>query len=237
VGFLAVAVLTSVSAFAADCQVERHGDLVSVRAHAVPLSEVLDVLSERTGMKVVYEGNRPSARLSLDLRGLTLEQVVLRVLEGQGVDYVAQGDRTGRTVEILHVAAHSSRASLPSATEWRSAAPTTADPMSTMLSSTPDESPAHAADESAAPEAAMPSDPMTVAVDPMTGAAAAMPEVPAPWKSPFDSAPAEATVDPADVGGPGAGPGAPPDRRPPGHPRSRRPSSEKWSGDDPARQQ
>ena len=252
VGILALAVLGSgAPGLAADCQVERHGDLVSVRARAVPLSEVLDLLALRTGMKVTYEGNRPSARVSLDLNHLTVEQMVFRVLEGQGVDYVAQSDPAGRTVETLLVSgtlktsaqAAPSRQRLPSTTEWRAAA---ASPMGPMVTSALDASPAQQEQDpepSAADAGPASTDPMAPAIDPMTGAAAAMPEATAPWSSPFESAPVEPTAESAVPPGSGAGPrrseaGRPmprnPHAGPPGpHAGPRRPHSEKSPGEAP----
>lgn len=77
---------------------------VSVRADA-PASEVLDRLAAQTGMKVVYEGAAPRARVLVAFERRTAAEAVLMVLEGLGLDHVMRLDATGTRPEMLMLSA------------------------------------------------------------------------------------------------------------------------------------
>jgi hypothetical protein len=72
-----------------------------VHATAAPLTEVLDRVARQTGMKVVYDGPQPRARVRLDLPPLTPVQAVLAILEGQGLNYALRMDATGTRIDTL----------------------------------------------------------------------------------------------------------------------------------------
>ena len=74
---------------------------LDVRAARVPLAEVLDSLARKTTMKVVYEGARPHALVSVELRNRTPAEAVLGVLEGLGLDYALVMNAAGTEVETL----------------------------------------------------------------------------------------------------------------------------------------
>ncbi|HUG53601.1 MAG TPA: hypothetical protein VMR21_08365 [Vicinamibacteria bacterium] len=95
-----VAVLAARSG-APETEVRVRADRVDVRASAATISEVLDRLGRQTGMKVVYDGAPPRARVSLSLSGLTQVQAVLSILEGQGLNYALRMDRTATRIEEL----------------------------------------------------------------------------------------------------------------------------------------
>lgn len=78
---------------------------VDVTAQAAPLSDVLSALSDQTGMKVLYEGPRPQARVSVHLEKVGQAEAVLRVLEGVGAAYALAFDRSGERVETLFMVA------------------------------------------------------------------------------------------------------------------------------------
>jgi len=100
-----LAVLLLARLAAADTEVRRAGDRVSVRATASALSEVLDRLGRETGMKVTYDGAPPRARVTVVLTGVTALEAVYSVLEGQGLNYALRLDPTATRVETLLIVA------------------------------------------------------------------------------------------------------------------------------------
>lgn len=84
-------------------EVVAHGDQVSVRAHGVPVSRILDRLAQQTGMKVTYESSPPSQPVTATLEDLPVREAVVRLLEGLGVGYVFRTDASGQRVETLIV--------------------------------------------------------------------------------------------------------------------------------------
>jgi hypothetical protein len=74
---------------------------LDVRASAAPLSEVLDRISRQTGMKVVYEGAPARTPVTAALERPTAAEVVMSLLEGQGMTYALVMDPTGTRVETL----------------------------------------------------------------------------------------------------------------------------------------
>lgn len=89
---------------------------VSVRADA-PAAEVLDRLAERTGMKVVYDGTAPRARVFVAFEHRTPAEAVLMILEGLGVDHLMRMDATGKRPQMLLLSAsNTSTRPLPGST-------------------------------------------------------------------------------------------------------------------------
>ena len=76
---------------------------VNVTAAQAPLSDVLDGLARKTRMKVVYEGGTPRNPVTIELRGHTPAEAVLRVLEGLGLNYALALDLSGTQVETLMI--------------------------------------------------------------------------------------------------------------------------------------
>jgi hypothetical protein len=100
---VALALLALPSAGFAQTEIRRVGDLVEVRATTAALADVLERLGRETGMKVVYDGAPPRARVSLALPPSAPAHAVLAVLEGQGLNYLARMDPTGLKVDTLYV--------------------------------------------------------------------------------------------------------------------------------------
>lgn len=96
-------VLAVPGAALAQTEVRHVGDLVEVQATMAPLADILDRLARETGMKVVYDGAPPRARVRLALPAMPPAQAVLAVLEGQGLNYMARMDPTGLRVDTLYV--------------------------------------------------------------------------------------------------------------------------------------
>jgi hypothetical protein len=81
--------------------IQLRGSTVDVRARQVSLHEILDALSARTGMKVVYERDPPRDIVDLELTEATVETAVSRLLCGHGLSYAMRMDQTGANVETL----------------------------------------------------------------------------------------------------------------------------------------
>jgi hypothetical protein len=74
---------------------------VTLRAEAVPLTDVLDRLSQETGTKVIYEGPEPAPLVTVSIEGRSERETLARLLEGLGLNHVFQMDASGRRVEKL----------------------------------------------------------------------------------------------------------------------------------------
>ena len=74
---------------------------VTIHADKMPLSQILDRLAASSGMKITYEGARPSMPVSMTVDGITETEAILRLMEGQGVSYVLATDPTGERVDTL----------------------------------------------------------------------------------------------------------------------------------------
>jgi hypothetical protein len=107
VAVLTLAVVLAARFGGAQTEVRRVGDTLDVRATAAPVSEVLDRIARETGMKVTYDGPPPRARVSVTLAGVTPAQAVLRVLEGQGLNYALRMDARAVRIEALLMVAGS----------------------------------------------------------------------------------------------------------------------------------
>ena len=79
------------------------GGKVTVRAERLPLNHLLDRIATATGMRVTYEGTRPSNLVSMDVENLSEVAAVLKLMEGLGVSYLLQTDATGEGVDLLIV--------------------------------------------------------------------------------------------------------------------------------------
>ena len=101
-------VLTMPSSGSADLDIRAKDGQLTLRAHTVPLVEVLERLSRETGLKVVYEGRRPSALVTADIEGVSETEALSRLLEGLGVNYAFQADASGHRVELLIISDNSS---------------------------------------------------------------------------------------------------------------------------------
>ncbi len=77
---------------------------ITLAATATPVSDVLDQLARKTGMKVIYDGAPPRLLVSPRVERETASQAVLAVLEGLGLGYVLITDPTASRVETLFVA-------------------------------------------------------------------------------------------------------------------------------------
>ncbi len=112
-GALLALVLAAAPAARAAVEVRPEPDgRVSLRADA-PASEILDRLGTQTGMRIVYEGGAPRARVNVAFEKRTQAEAVLMVLEGLGYDYLLRYDRSGTRAELLIVSGPSSSVTKP----------------------------------------------------------------------------------------------------------------------------
>jgi hypothetical protein len=79
------------------------GERVSVRAEAAPLSDVLDRLAQRTGMKVVWGKNLGRPNVTVILEDCTPAEAVVRLLQGSGFNYALSMDPSRTRVETLMI--------------------------------------------------------------------------------------------------------------------------------------
>jgi hypothetical protein len=87
----------------ADIDVQARGGRFTVKARAAPLVDVLERLSRETGLEVVFDGRRPTERVTVEIDQLPEAEALTRLFEGTGVDYAFQTDPTGRRVKMLVV--------------------------------------------------------------------------------------------------------------------------------------
>jgi len=87
----------------AELDVQARDGLLTLRARAVPLVDVLERLSRETGLKLVYEGPKPSQLVTVTFEGLPETEALGRLFEGLGIDYAFHSDASGQHVGMLIV--------------------------------------------------------------------------------------------------------------------------------------
>lgn len=101
VPLLAPALLMAAQFAAAEAQIRAVGGRVTIQAEKMPLNQILDRLARSSGMKVTYEGARPSMLVTVTVDGISETEAILRLMEGQGISYVLATDSTGQRVDTL----------------------------------------------------------------------------------------------------------------------------------------
>src|SRR6266508_346422 len=76
---------------------------VDVEARSVRVGDLLDRVAEKTGMKVIYDGHRPSDLVTVSLKHRTQLEAVLAILQGLNVNYALTTDVTQRRITTLIV--------------------------------------------------------------------------------------------------------------------------------------
>jgi hypothetical protein len=105
VGWLLVAQLALAAAgdLPARVEVRVAGERVSVRAEAAPLSDILERLAQRTGMKIVWGKNLGRPNVTAILEDCTPAEAVVRLLQGSGFNYALSMDPSRTRVETLMI--------------------------------------------------------------------------------------------------------------------------------------
>jgi len=107
----------------ADLDVQAKNGLLTLRVRAVPLTDVLQSVSRQTGLKVVYEGPRPSHLITANIEAMPEVEALSRLLEGLGVNYAYHADTSGRRVEMLIVSGSPASGTSAPPSQARSQAP------------------------------------------------------------------------------------------------------------------
>ncbi|MEO8362439.1 MAG: hypothetical protein ABI672_20595 [Vicinamibacteria bacterium] len=77
---------------------------VRIQAASSTLAETIDALSKAAGFKLTYDGARPAASLfNLDIDTPNLSQTLVRLLEGQNLNYAMLMDKSGTKVTSLMI--------------------------------------------------------------------------------------------------------------------------------------
>jgi hypothetical protein len=93
-----VALPTSVPA---EVYVKAQKDRITVRAQREPLARVLAGIARETGLAVTYQSPAPNTLVSLTLENVTPQEAVMRLFEGQGLNYIFTLDPTQSKVAML----------------------------------------------------------------------------------------------------------------------------------------
>lgn len=95
-----------------------------IRIVSASLSEAIDALARAGGFRVIYQGARPTAMLfNAEIDARTVGEALLRLLEGQSLNYGVVFDVTGTSVTSLLVLAPASGAGSAQAPFGNSAPP------------------------------------------------------------------------------------------------------------------
>ena len=77
---------------------------VGVKVTDASLFDIVDALGRAAGFKVAYEGARPTRMLyAVDVTSASVPQALVRLLEGQNINYAMLLDRTGTKVTSLMI--------------------------------------------------------------------------------------------------------------------------------------
>jgi hypothetical protein len=98
---------------AAEVNVAVSDGRVNLSARSAPLADVLDRLARQIAMEVTYEGAPPRNLVTAVFQAATPAQAVLSVLEGLGLNYAIQLDRTGRQVRTLLLVSRTGGSAMP----------------------------------------------------------------------------------------------------------------------------
>lgn len=85
---------------------------IELQATSAPLSAVLECLAAPTGMKVVYDAP-VNQRVTVSLTNQTIAEVVVRLLEGLGINYAIGFDPAGTRVKTLLISGAAAAAGTP----------------------------------------------------------------------------------------------------------------------------
>lgn len=108
IAILLAATLAGAGVANAQVQVRSGDDGIAVSASDATLAEVLESIARAIDAELVYEGPPPTRRVTFSVVGRTPAELMLRVLDGEGIDYALQLDAAGRSVAKLVIASTAS---------------------------------------------------------------------------------------------------------------------------------
>jgi hypothetical protein len=88
---------------AAEVQVKVRDGRMAIEAVNVPLREVIDRVANRTGMRVIYDGDPPQQLVKVSLSERSAADAVVGILEGRGVNFAVILNAAGTQVQTLLV--------------------------------------------------------------------------------------------------------------------------------------
>jgi hypothetical protein len=89
---------------AGEVDVRAANGLLTVHTKTTPLVDVLEQISRQTGLKLVYEGTRPTQRVTVALEAVPEAEALRQLVEGLGLNYLLQTDVTGGRAMLLVIA-------------------------------------------------------------------------------------------------------------------------------------
>jgi hypothetical protein len=106
---LALAILPS--GVSAELYIKAQNERITVLASREPLSRVLKGIAQEAGIAVVYQSPAPSQLVTVALENVTPQEALIRLFDGQGLNYIFQLNASGTKVSMLIVAGTASVAS------------------------------------------------------------------------------------------------------------------------------
>jgi hypothetical protein len=126
---LATALALSGDAGGSEPEIRAAGGEVTIHARNLPLSQILDRLSQATGMDLTYEGARPTTPVTVSVEGISEAEAILKLMEGLGVSYVFRTDASGQRVDLLIVSGAGAGAVVAAASQASTPADTYEEPV------------------------------------------------------------------------------------------------------------
>jgi hypothetical protein len=82
---------------------------IDFAVQSIPLADALECLSQRTGLKVVYDGlAAPRQLVSTSVKGATIAEAVEKLFEAQGMNYALGLEEKGKRAGLLVVSSRQS---------------------------------------------------------------------------------------------------------------------------------
>src|SRR5262245_30040905 len=107
----------------ADLYVKGQADRITIKASREPLARVLAGIARESGIAVVYQSPAPSQLVTIALEDVTPQEALIRLFDGQGMNYIFQLDPTGSRVATLILAGTTSASARSSSSPSSHAAP------------------------------------------------------------------------------------------------------------------
>jgi hypothetical protein len=103
-----LALLVIPGAVTADVYVKAQNDRITVRAQREPLNRVLASIAREAGISVVNPSSAPSQLVNVTLENVSPQEALIRLFDGQGLNYIFQLDPSGSRVAMLILSGSSS---------------------------------------------------------------------------------------------------------------------------------
>jgi hypothetical protein len=101
--FIVLLGLLGTTAARADVKVAMHGTHMDIVATKATVSDILDTVAQKTGMKVIFNGPRPPREITKSIVDRSPADALLGILEGEGLNFAVILNPAGTQVETLLV--------------------------------------------------------------------------------------------------------------------------------------